>query len=153
MQALQSVLNMPEYVLREFWQYLAFWICQGSEYARVAQDSKYATIWPNMSEEDNKMPEFWIKDEVLNLYHPIIQYSYTFRNMTESWICIAMQLWNESEYFRILSMPGFSTCKHCVRFWICLNNVLWQGSEYAWSMFHRVLNKPPIINMSGLKIW
>ena len=33
------VLNMP-----------GFWIWQGSEYARVTQGSKYATIWLNMSE-------------------------------------------------------------------------------------------------------
>ena len=27
-----------------------FWIWQGSEYARVTQGSKYATIWMNISE-------------------------------------------------------------------------------------------------------
>ena len=27
------------------------------------------------------------------------------------------------------------------------------GSEYAWSTFHRVLNKSPVLNMLGLKIW
>ena len=32
-------------------------------------------------------------------------------------------------------------------------SVLWQGSEYAWSTLHRVLNKPPILNMLGLRIW
>ena len=38
MQALHSVLNMPEYA------YLGFSICHYSEYERVTQDSKYATI-------------------------------------------------------------------------------------------------------------
>ena len=28
-----------------------------------------------------------------------------------------------------------------------------QVSEYAWSTFHRVLNKPPVLNMVGLRIW
>ena len=30
---------------------------------------------------------------------------------------------------------------------------LWQGSEYAWSKFHRVLNKPQVLNMPGFRIW
>ena len=37
--------------------------------------------------------------------------------------------------------------------WIWMNDALWQGSEYAWSMFHKVLNEPPLLNMSGLRIW
>ena len=31
---------------------------QGSEYARVTQDPKYATIWLNMSEQDVNMPGY-----------------------------------------------------------------------------------------------
>ena len=27
------------------------------------------------------------------------------------------------------------------------------GSEYAWSTFHRVLIKPPVLHMLGLRIW
>ena len=34
-----------------------------------------------------------------------------------------------------------------------LNNASWQGSEYVWSMPHRVLNKPPVPDMPGLRIW
>ena len=34
-----------------------------------------------------------------------------------------------------------------------LNNALWQDSEYAWSTFHRVLNRPPLLNMLRLRIW
>ena len=30
---------------------------------------------------------------------------------------------------------------------------VWQGSEYGWSTFRRVLNKPLVLNMLGLKIW
>ena len=30
---------------------------------------------------------------------------------------------------------------------------LWQGSQYAWSKFHRILNMPPVPNMSELGIW
>ena len=41
-----------------------FWIWQGSEYARVIQGSKYATILLNMS-------KFAIIDRVLNMYHTI----------------------------------------------------------------------------------
>ena len=37
--------------------------------------------------------------------------------------------------------------------WIWLNNSLWQGSQYVWSTFHRLLNKPQVLNMLGLRIW
>ena len=37
--------------------------------------------------------------------------------------------------------------------WLWLNNALCQGSEYASSMFHRVLNNHPVLNMLGLRIW
>ena len=40
-------LNMP-----------GFWIWTGPEYARIAQGSKYATTWLNMSEQDGNMPEY-----------------------------------------------------------------------------------------------
>ena len=30
---------------------------------------------------------------------------------------------------------------------------MWQGSEHARSTFHRVLSKPPVLNMLGLRIW
>ena len=69
--------------------------------------------------------------------------------MTGFWICAGMLLWKSPEYSRIPSMPGFYICKCCTRFWIWLNNALWQGSECAWSTFHRVLNKPPALNMPG----
>ena len=60
------------------------------------------------------------------------------------------------DYSRILSMPVFCGCKRYTIFWICLdrlNNALWQGSEYIWSTLHRVLNKPPVLNMLGHRIW
>ena len=55
MRALNSVLNIPEYALTEFWIYLGsnmpgFGIWQSFEYARVTQGFKYATIWLNISE-------------------------------------------------------------------------------------------------------
>ena len=47
MRALLSVLNMPEYALIELWIYLALILnMAGSEYARVTQSSKHATVWP-----------------------------------------------------------------------------------------------------------
>ena len=33
-----------------------------------------------------------------------------------------------------------------------MNDALQQGSKYAWSAFHKVLNKPPVLNMPGHKI-
>ena len=49
------------------------------------------------------------------------------------------------EYSRIPNMPGF---------YISFNYALCQGSEYDWATFHRVLNKPPVLNMpGGLRIW
>ena len=53
-----------------------------------------------------------------------------------------MQLLKGSRYTRISSISDFCICKHYT-----------QGSEYAWSMFHRVLNKPLVLNMPGLRIW
>ena len=50
-------------------------------------------------------------------------------------------------------MPGFCICKRCARFRIWLSTALWQGSEYAWSLFDRVLSKPSVLNMLGLRIW
>ena len=44
---------------------LGFRIWKGSEYSRITQGSKYATIWLNMS-------EFSIIDRVLNMYHAIL---------------------------------------------------------------------------------
>ena len=50
------VLNMP-----------GFWIWKGSEYARIMQDSKYAAIWLNMSENDMNRPEYvWILNNRLS---------------------------------------------------------------------------------------
>ena len=56
MLALHSVLDMPKICLGRVpnmsWviKLPGLWIWQVSEYARVAQGSKYATIWLNMSE-------------------------------------------------------------------------------------------------------
>ena len=54
-----------------------------------------------------------------------------------------------------LSVPGFYVGKHCkgpeyAGIW--LDNVLWQGFEYAWSALHRVLNKPPVVNMPAVNM-
>ena len=66
-------------------------------------------------------------------------------------------------YGRVLNIPGFKYARflerqalhkvlnNYVRIW--LDNALWQGSENAWSTFHRVLKKPPVLNMLGLRIW
>ena len=76
--------------------------------------------------------------------------------MTGFWICVGMQLLKSSEYSRIPSMPGFCipSAGQCSEYaWIWLNNAPWQGSEYACSTFHTVLNKPPVLNMPGLRTW
>ena len=71
-------------------------------------------------------------------------------------------MWQSSEYAlgcsyrRFLNIPRFQVCQVSAHAsitpgseygWIQLNNALWQGSEYAWSQSHRVLNKPPVVNM------
>ena len=65
-------------------------------------------------------------------------------------------------YGRVLNIPEFRVCQvsgyasvaqgseYAV---IWLNNSLWQGSKYAWSAFHKVLNKPAVLNMPVLRIW
>ena len=41
-----------------------FWTWIGSEYGRVTQCYKYATIWLNISEYDVNMPEYiWIHNK------------------------------------------------------------------------------------------
>ena len=78
--ALHSVLNIREYVLAELWIYLAFQICQNSEYGRFLNTQELRRVvnmphcggiclnrtWicPNMS-------EFTIIGRVLNMYHTI----------------------------------------------------------------------------------
>ena len=89
-------------------------------------------------------------------------------NISEFWIFVSFGKYDSSEYVsgwdfgRVLNIPGFRVYKISTYVsvsqgseyaWIWLNNALWQGSEYAWSSFHRVLNKPPVLNMPGLRIW
>ena len=63
-------------------------------------------------------------------------------------------------YGRVLNVPGFrvyqvsvygSVAQGCKYAWIWLKNALWQGSEYAWSRYYKHLNKPPVLNMLGLR--
>ena len=72
------------------------------------------------------------------------------------WICVGCN------YGRVLDIPEFRVSQVSVYArvaqgseyaWIWLNNASWQSSEYACSMFYRVLNKPPVLNMQGLRIW
>ena len=42
-------------------------------------------------------------------------------NMTGFWICIEMQLWKDSEYFRITNKQGFCIYEGYTRFWKCLH--------------------------------
>ena len=69
---------------------------------------------------------------------------------------------SEYNYGGVLNIPGFqvsqvfayaSVAQGPEYAWIWLNDDLWQGSEYARSTFHRALNKTPILNMPGLRIW
>ena len=67
-----------------------------------------------------------------------------------------MQLWKSSEYlgFRVCQVYVYASVAEGSEYvFIWLNNVLCQDSEYAWSAFHSILNKPPILNMLGLRIW
>ena len=78
-QALHSVLNMPENTLTEFWIYLGFYICQYSGCSRAVNMQvlhrvlimsqccliclSATGIWLNMSEYNRNMPEYiWIYD-------------------------------------------------------------------------------------------
>ena len=65
-------------------------------------------------------------------------------------------------YERVLNISGFRVCQvsayasfaqgsEYARKWI--NNALWKVSEYSSPTFHRVLNKPWVLNMPGLRIW
>ena len=36
--------------------------------------------------------------------------------------------------------------------YVLIDPSLWHGSEYTWSMFHKVLDKPPVLNMPGFRM-
>ena len=74
-----------------------------------------------------------------------------FVNITRFWISVGMQFQKGSEYSRISSIPVsayLSVAQGSEYAWVWLNNAQWYGSEYAWSTFHCVINKPPVLNMS-----
>ena len=77
-------------------------------------------------------------------------------------------IWRGSDYLsgcnngKVLNITGFRVCqvsayasvaKGSEYAWIWLNNVLSQGFQYDWFTFHKVLEKPPVLNMLGLRIW
>ena len=77
-------------------------------------------------------------------------------------------MWQGSEYAfgynygRVLNIPGLKVFQVSPYTnvalgpeytWAWLNNALQQGSEYAWSTFHKLLNKLPVLNKPGLRIW
>ena len=154
MRELHIFLNMSEYALTEFWIYLGFLMstCWDIEaYSEPGQRSKtecfgkiimFLTIFAkntmlNFERVLNicsvlKMSEFWI---------------FVIFRKYEFWMCVGVHLWKGYEYCRIPLMPGLYICTSGTRLLIWLNNALWQGSEYACSTFHRVLNKPLVLNM------
>ena len=78
MWVLHSVLNMPEYALKEFWIYLGFYICQDSKYWRVLNMQElhralnmpqYGWICQNRTWICLNISEFTIIDSVLNMYY------------------------------------------------------------------------------------
>ena len=73
--------------------------------------------------------------------------------MTGFWTCSGMQLRKGYEYFRIPIMPGFCVCKRCTRPWICLNVAEQCPITGFWICLVSVSNKPPVLNMLGLRIW
>ena len=89
-----SILDMPEYALTERSEYimdsnkLGFWIWQGSEYAKVTEGSKYATVcliclnrtWICLNNS-----EFTIIDRVLNMYHTIYRVRGFYKLMSTYW--------------------------------------------------------------------
>ena len=129
-QELHRVLNMLQY----------FWMCLNK-----------AWIYLNMS-------AFTITDRVLNMYdavHRVRTFYWLMNicwetkwhiNMTGFWICVRMQSWKGSGYPRIPGMAGFCVCKRCTRFWLI---GFW---KYLVNVY-RVLNKPPVLNMPGFRIW
>ena len=125
------------------------------------------------------MSEFTIMDRVLNMYHAIYSAGSLYKLMSTYWeigmFRTLSECWNMSEFWifvnflkfdRVLNMrrdaimEGLEIFKdskytrflHMQVLHMVLNNALWQGSKYAWSTFHRVLNKFPVLNMPGLRI-
>ena len=78
------------------------------------------------------------------------------------WISHGSEYASGCNYGRVLNIPGFQVCQISAYATVAqgpeyasirLNNALWLGSKYAWSKFNRVLNKPPVLNMPGVRIW
>ena len=90
------------------------------------------------------LSEFWIfinfckYDRVLNMHQDAI--------METLWVNIS-----GFQECQVSAYTSIGQSSEYVSIW--LNNSLWQGSEYAWSTFHRVLNKPPVLDMPELRIW
>ena len=68
--------------------------------------------------------------------------------------------WRRCSYGRVLNIRRFWVCQVSAYasvvqsseyVWIWLNNALRQDSEYALSTFHRLLNKPRVLNIVELK--
>ena len=99
MRALHSLLNMPEncldIVLNISWvlNMPGFWIWEDSEYARITQGSKHATIWLNMS-------EFSIIDRVLNTYYAILSARSLWKLMSTYWEIKCSELGQRSKMER-----------------------------------------------------
>ena len=60
------------------------------------------------------------------------------------WIFVNFQVCQVSAYASIAQDSEYA--------WIWLNSALWQGSEHAWLTFHMILNKPPVLNVSGIRL-
>ena len=58
-------------------------------------------------------------------------------------------MFQDSEYTRFLRMEALHKVVNMPEYW--LKNALWQGSKYAWSRYYKDLNRPPVLNMLGLR--
>ena len=68
-------------------------------------------------------------------------------NMCLNTIMKGFQIFQDSEYIRFLHMQAFHKVLNMPEY------ALWQGSAFSWAMFHRILNRPPVVDIPGLRIW
>ena len=138
MQALHSILDIPEYALIEFWMYLAFWICQDSEYSRFWICKSYIEfqLCHNMTEY------VWIGHE----------YAWIYLNLQNRWL---------SEYvsYNKVTQQGHTTrslySEFCQRSKMEFCGKIIIAFNYfckSW-IFERVLNMFWILNMSQFWIF
>ena len=140
MRGLQSVLNMPEYVLiMPQYAWLCLIMLSVPEYTWINRVLNITEFWICLMH--------YIACHCANYGAVIEAEAYSEHSLRFKMECFPKRILPECNWICIISL---NISKYS---WKCLNKLFWlyQGYEYAWStyMFDRLLNIPWILNMPG----